>query len=67
MVIANPPTSAFEERSEEDEGRRGRTLTNRLSSMILLTIEVRVYAVESSSLVALPMMMMSSFPFSVKS
>ena len=67
MVTANPPTSEVELRSEEDEGRRGRTLINRLSSIILLTIEARVYAIESSSLVAFPIKMMSSFPFSVKS
>lgn len=63
IVIANPPTSAVDERSVEDEGRRGRTLMKRLSSMILFTMEERTYPVELSSLMIWYMIIKSNFPF----
>jgi hypothetical protein len=38
--MANPPTKAFEERSEEEDGKRGSTFIKSVSSMMLLMIEV---------------------------
>jgi hypothetical protein len=40
IVIAKPPTKAVEDRSDEEDGKRGSTLIKSVSSMILLIIEV---------------------------
>jgi hypothetical protein len=63
MVMAKPPTKALEERSVEEEGRRGKAFMKRLSSIMLLMMDTREYEVELSSLVLLVIIMMSNFPF----